>query len=348
MQKKKIPQKKDILKIVKDKKLFIYKQEFYVTVFLVLVILLSITLATTGREKDSPAIQNTTTPTQTPTEIRNGEQVITVSIGGDEKSADEELLKEETVESTIISFDPEPTVKAPSSSLIESRIKFAIETFQKLATQPLKFNVYDEEGKVITPEYLKTVNGQKVHFVMISADLKEFHNQNPEYRDNYWNISANMPTVGTYYVYADIAPIMERAVTLKRDLTVRQPSPSAENISYPLPTDGLSVSKEGYTVNMTLEKGAKHGERVLTFNILRADGFALDHRPFKEAFGHLAVFKHGDSSSYSGLNPYKTDGTGAWIKFNTTFLSSGRYTAYATFNLGGKAVSFPFTFDIQL
>jgi hypothetical protein len=348
---KRLPKKSDIInlksKIVnsaKDRKLFIYKQEFYVTIFLVLVILLSITVATMSQEEGPSSREGIESPAYTPTEIRNGEQTITVSIG----EGEEEMPKEEIVESSIISFEAEPSSEAPAAVPIESRIKFAIETFQKLATQPLKFNVYDEEGNVITPEYLKTANGQKVHFVMVSADLKEFHNENPVYRDNYWNIPVYMPTIGNYYVYTDIAPVGGRAVTLKRDLTVRQPSPSVDSISYPSPTKDLNVSKDGYTVKMTAEKGAKHGERILTFNIIREGGFALNHRPFKEEFGQLSIFKHGDSSSYSSLYPSKTDSSRAWIKFSPTFVSSGRYTAYATFNLGGNVVSFPFTFDIQL
>lgn len=351
MPKKRLPKKSDLInlrsKIVntaKDKKLFIYKQEFYVTIFLVLVILLSVTVATMSQEEGVPSTQTETELAYTPTEVRNGEQKITVSIGEDE----DETLKEETVESSIISFDAEPVPAAPASAPLESRIKFAIETFQKLATQPLKFNVYDEEGTIITPEYLKTVNGRKVHFVIVSADLKEFHNEDPVYRDNYWNVPVYMPTIGNYYVYTDIAPVEGRAVTLKRNLTVRQESPPVDSISYPGPTTDLSVSKDGYTVKMTIEKGAKHGERILAFNISRDGGFAVNNKPFKEEFGQLSIFKHGDSNSYYSLYPSKTNSSREWVKFSPTFTSSGRYTAYATFNLGGKVVSFPFTFDIQL
>ncbi|MFC1750180.1 hypothetical protein ACFL2V_15375 [Pseudomonadota bacterium] len=336
--KKIINLKSKIISTATNKKLFIYKQEFYVTLFLIVVILLSVTLASMSKEKGPDEVENLP---YTATEVRNGEQVISVSI----KDESESKPSEEVVESSVIAFEAEPTAEPAVSTPLESRIKFRIEKFQKLATQPLRFNVYDEQGNVLAPDFLKTVNEQKVHFVMVSENLREYINIAPTYKDNTWNVSAFMPTVGNYYVYSDIAPVLGRAVTLKRDLTVRNPS---TDISYPGPTDGLTVSKDSHTVTMQIDKGPKHGQRVLSFNVVRDGGFPLSHRPFKEEFGQVSIFKHNDSNAFINLYPDKVDSSLSWMKFNPTFTSSGRYTAYATFNLGGKVVSFPFTFDINL
>ena len=334
LKKKKAQIKKIHKKIVAkatDKTLFIYKQEFYVTLFLIVVILAAVALATmkkvpeaTRPKSDLPAGQ----------EIRGGTQGIKVIITDPAAEKKEE-------EEEVAAAEPAPTPASPSGP---SRIQFAIAKFRFLATQPLKFNVFDNAGKELTPDFLRTVNESKLHYIQVSADLREYHNRNPEYKSGVWNVPVYMPAVGNYYVYVEMTPVIGEHVVLKQDLEVRQPSSGELNY----PSQNATVDVSGYTGEMQMEKGKGHGNRTLTVHLTKNENPVPNHIPFKGEFGHMTIFKHNDSNTYMNLYPVKVDDSLSWLKFNATFTVSGRYTVFVDANLGGQVVTFPFTFDVQL
>lgn len=226
-----------------------------------------------------------------------------------------------------------------------SRVKFKIDSFKKLALQPLVFDIFNEGGKAYAPADLKDVDGQKVHFVVVSANLREFQHLNPTYKDGKWNVLANLPNVGTYYAYTDIAPVKGGAVVLRSNLTVQKETTGT--ISYPGLTPDLFAITKTYKAQLSLKNPLVLQQSALSYHLTQ-NGKASTLAAFMGSFGHLVLFRQRDIDSYTKMNPLTSGNPqqGA-AEFMTTFVKGGRYTAFAEFKLGTKVYTFPITFDIS-
>lgn len=293
-------------------------------------------------------------------ESRSGQQVAKISIKGENGS--EQTTSETQAESTQAqTTQPESTpAESPESdehmttaktldgvaSPAGNRVKYKISTFQKLAVQPLKFNIYDEKGAEITPEYLVTEREQKVHFVLASANLKEYQHLHPEYKNGVWNVDASMPTPGTYYAYVDIVPVKGDPIVLRSDLIVRQPT--SGEIKYPGVTPDAFAMTDGYKTQLQLQGNKTSNEKQLTFTVTKDGKPVTDAKPYLGAFGHVILLRHGGPDGFVHLHPsVGTDETKGILSFSAYVSKPGRYTAFAEFKVGDQVRLFPITFDIE-
>ena len=226
-----------------------------------------------------------------------------------------------------------------------SRVQFKIDTFKKLAVQPLKFKVLDGSGRELTPDYLQTVREHKMHFVVVSANLREFQHLFPEYVNGQWNVSASLPNPGTYYAYIDISPVKGNPEVLRSELTVREPTKGTVN--YPGITPNLLAITNGTSAVLGLRGIGLGAENILGFSLTR-DGKNLGGvKPFTGAFGYVAVFRQGDTNVYLPARPLPvSDESKGMFDFAANFAKAGRYTAYGEFKVDGKVLVFPITFDM--
>lgn len=225
-------------------------------------------------------------------------------------------------------------------------VKFKIEKFKKLALQPLKFNIYGDNGQELTPDSLQVVHEKKVHFILVSANLREFQHLHPEYQNGVWNVLANMPNPGTYYAYTEFAAVNGQSKIFRNELIVRDPT--SGSVNYPGLTSDLLALKNGFRTELTVSPALVGEEVTLTFKITKDNKPVADFKPYLGAYGHLILALQGDPITFSHLHaeiPYNAaDGT---ITFQTMFMKSGRYTAFGEFNLNGKVVMFPLTFEVK-
>lgn len=225
------------------------------------------------------------------------------------------------------------------------RVKFKIDKFQKLALQPLKFKLFDSAGRELTPDYLQTVREHKVHFTVVSANLREFQHLFPEYVNGQWNVNANLPNPGTYYAYTDISPIKGTREVLRSELTVREPTKGA--ISYPGLTPNALAMTGGASALLGLRGIGLGAENILGYSLTR-DGKNLDIvKPFTGAFGYVTLFRQGDTGVYLVARslPVTDEGKGMF-DFAANFTKAGTYTAFAEFKADGKVLVFPITFNM--
>jgi hypothetical protein len=225
------------------------------------------------------------------------------------------------------------------------RVQFKIDHFKKLALQPLVFDVFDTNGKAYTPADLQDVNGQKIHFIVVSANLSEYQHLNPAYQNGKWNVLANLPNVGTYYAYTDITPVKGSHVVLRSDLIVQQPT--AATVAYPGLTPNLVALNKGYSAQLSLNQPLILQQSTLSFAVTNG-GKAAQLGPYLAGFGYLVVFRQGDVDSYTVINPVSPAfALNGQVQFMTSFVKGGRYTAFAEFKLGNAVLTFPVTFDIN-
>jgi len=222
-------------------------------------------------------------------------------------------------------------------------LKFKIDSFKKLANQPLKFNIYDQKGNELTPDWLQTRDEQKIHLIIVSANLREYQHLNPAYENGTWNASAYLPTPGTYYAFADIDPVKGSPTVLHANLTVRDPSKGEQKL--PGLTPDLYAITNGVRATLTMAPAGAGKDSTLSYQLAKDGKVVTDIRPYTGAFGHVVIFSQAMPSVYTTAQA-SSDSAGN-LTFGAKFAAAGRYTAFAEFNVAGKVLLFPITFDIK-
>ena len=231
------------------------------------------------------------------------------------------------------------------SVLAGNRVKYKIDHFKKLDIQPLEFEVFDENLKPYTPDNLQIVRGNKMHYIVVSANLNEFQHLYPTFAGGKWKTSSNLPKAGTYYAFVDGAPVDGKSVVLRTMLVVQKPPAT---ISFPRVTENLTVNIAGHKANLKLASFKLYQPNVLSFYLSKNDVVAKNIQPYLEAFGSVTLFRQGDLDSFfMYAQPMANDPERGLVEFSTTFILPGRYTIFAEFKIGNKIVTFPFTFDIE-
>lgn len=227
----------------------------------------------------------------------------------------------------------------------KDRVQYKISQFKKLATQPLAFKLFDANGKELTPQFLTTLDENKVHFFLISSDFKEYLHLYPTYENGFWSVKAYMPTPGTYYSYISIAPVKSQAVILRNELIVREKTQGTPK--YPeLSANAISFTA-GYELKLTADALTEKRSNVFSFALTQNGKSVPNVQPYNGAFGHVMVFKQGNSSAVFPLKQLtSTDESKGRFDFMAAFSEPGRYTAFCEFFVGQKLLIFTLTFDI--
>lgn len=228
----------------------------------------------------------------------------------------------------------------------KDRVKYRIELFQKLATQPLKFQLFDESGRELTPQLLQTYREHKVHFYLVSANLKEYLHLYPEYANGVWNVKAYMPTPGTYYSYINIAPIKGQALILRNELIVRNPTEGTPDYP-PLSTNGVAFTA-GHELKLSADSMLEKRSNVFSFLLTQNGQTVPNVQPYNGAYGHVMVFKQENPSQVFPLTALaSTDEANGRFDFMAAFSEAGRYSAFVEFFVGQRLLIFTLTFDVD-
>lgn len=296
------------------------------------------------QQQNSATQQNGAVTQPTGTETRSGQQVARISItrSDGQPAAVAQAFSGNASGPVYTDVAQDVTSAIPA----EARVKFKIDTFQKLAIQPLKFNVYDDNGKELTPDFLQTVHEAKLHLMVVSANLREFSHVVPEYKNGTWNANVNLPNPGTYYAYIEICPVKGGHSILRSELTVR--SPSKDNPDYPgLTQNNLAISGD-VTAVMNVTDAGLENVSTLMFSLTRGGKNVDNVVPYLGAFGQVVIIRHNDLLSLVDVHPLPvSDESKGIFEFGARFLKAGRYTAFSEFKIGEKVYIFPITFDIQ-
>lgn len=329
--------KKNLKKSLQD---FFANPIFYV-VLLGVVLVIAMVILSISKMKSETADQEQVAVKG----ARNGQQTISVSISDPNNLA--ALSNTQSTEAEVTATDTPRKILYQSEGPVTVRGKslFKINLFQKLATQPLKFDFFNDKGNSLTPEYLKTANGQKMHFYLISANLREFLHLSPDYKDSKWNVGADMYNPGSYYAYVVSKTIKDNFVDSVNELVVREKSPA--NPNYPGLTPNMVAITDGYQLKAVLSPGQSGGINYFNLAVTK-DGKPVQLQPIYESFGNMVVLKQGLPDSMIVAQPLAgaTDAKGL-INFSANIMKIGKYTAFIELKIEGKTRLFPITFEIK-
>lgn len=286
--------------------------------FLVMIIALAATIQYLPRTEERPLT--------TKTELRSGQQTATVTI----------LPKDGSTQETESSDE----MTALDESSASGRLQFRIDRFQLLATQPLRFQIFDGSGNELTPDYLETVDGAKVHFYLAHANMNLFRHIVPEYTDGVWLARANMPLSGTYYAYVKVDPVKGDPMLLRYNLIVR--NESAPDVDR---ADPVLTASDG-PFSATLEMKRFDTYRGFLYEVTR-NGNPVAIVPQRDAIAEMTIFSHGNPEFIQTIqaDTASEENIGK-VSFSTGHLQPGRYTAFMEARIDGQTRTFAQTFDI--
>ncbi|WP_330348238.1 hypothetical protein [Streptomyces sp. NBC_00582] len=204
----------------------------------------------------------------------------------------------------------------------------------------LRLTIRDAHGEPVTS--YATEHTKQLHLIVASRELTTYRHLHPTRdADGTWSTPVDLPTAGSYRVFADFRPAgAKKGLTLGADLTVTgryeatAPAP-------PSPT----TTVDGYTVTLAgrLRPGA---ESDLTFTVERDGRPVTDLQPYLGAYGHLVALRSGDLA-YLHVHPHgeAREGrtSGPDVSFAATTPSAGAYRLFLDFKAGGTVHTAAFT-----
>jgi hypothetical protein len=205
---------------------------------------------------------------------------------------------------------------------------------------PFRFTVTGPDRQPVTS--YRTTHEKDLHLIVVRRDLTAFQHVHPtRSSDGTWTVALDLPTAGTYRVFADFAPAgLTTSLTLGTDIFV-----AGDFSPRPLPAAAASDTVDGYTVRMD-NAPAHGGESELTFTVTKDGEPVTDLEPYLGAFGHLVSLRVGDLA-YLHTHPAEEaepdQRGGPSVRFGTEFPTAGTYRLFLDFKVGGSVRTAAFT-----
>lgn len=211
----------------------------------------------------------------------------------------------------------------------------------------LAFKLYGIDAHEFGPDDLKIAHEKRMHLILVRDDVTGFQHLHPEYQNNRWTVTTNVPTQGSYQMYVDIEPVEEKETTLRMPITIGGPTEKAQ---FPeVSADFSAMVGDVKTVLQADSSFAEKKEIKMTFVLTQNGKSVTKIDPYLGSFGHVVLIRHTEPSHYIHAHPItKINPTDGKVVFETQFPTSGMYTIFAQFNVNGQVKTFPITVKVGM
>ena len=199
--------------------------------------------------------------------------------------------------------------------------------------QPLRFEVLDPKGKVVTE--FDTVHEKKLHLIVVEkGDPRVYeHVHTTMASDGTWSATLQMRP-GVYRVYADTTPTGASPQVLTADVT--ESGVVAGTGAFFNANDTTTV--DGYNVAL------KADGTTYTFTVTK-DGKPVTLQPYLGAGGHLVGIR---TESLDYLHAHAMDAKGNTVGFHVAPGNSGLWVLHLDFRVDGKVHDATFVRRIEV
>jgi hypothetical protein len=203
-------------------------------------------------------------------------------------------------------------MSAPAGLAVEQdgyRLVQERQTFVAGRSHPYIFRILDPNGSVLRD--FDVEHERRLHLIVVGRghDAPFLHLHPRQRGDGAWTVPLELPTAGSYRVFADFTTGGERR-TLAIDLTATAGPPAA------------AFWDSSYVVKLR-----RQGDRFV-FDV-RGDRGPVQTQPYLGAGGHLVVLREGDLA-YIHAHAEEDE-----LAFDVPFPSEGHYRLYLQFKVGG-------------
>jgi hypothetical protein len=256
-----------------------------------------------------------------------------------------EMANSEIKNSSEGTMEHDATQMAQTSdgSVVDGSKLLKIENVNKLASGQtfFKFKLLDEFGMDIKDTDLKINHEKLLHFLVAKDDLSVFEHLHPEYKNNYWEVSAKNLNKGSYNLYTDITLNSGVAKTIMNSVDIEGKTTIKNIPKISINSSAKIGDYQAEIVEKDIETGSSH---PLTFKITKLGSGISNIDPYLGAYGHVVIIDQIDPMNFVHAHPV-TDKkpTDSVVKFETKLPKPGTYTIFAQFNIGGDVKIFPIT-----
>lgn len=226
------------------------------------------------------------------------------------------------------------------------QMKFSAEPAQPVAGQPVMLAFTPQEtGNAAAPVPLVVVHEKKIHLIIVSKDLAQFHHEHPEYTaEGNYRAPFTFPKGGDYVLFEDYTPAGSGHQLGRQPMTVSGPKYTPVRFG----ADQMQWQGDGgYQVALTFDKPLKAGQLLGLKITLRKNGQPVtDLENYLGALGHVVVISE-DTERYLHVHPNEQADHGPTIGFNTNFEQAGRYRVFLQFNHAGQIHTADFTINVR-
>src|SRR3989344_5237534 len=209
----------------------------------------------------------------------------------------------------------------------------------------LAFKLFGLDAHEFSPTDLKINDGKPMHLILVRDDLAGYQHLYPDYTNELWAITAQIPQAGNYYVYVGIEPTEEKPIVLRVPVVIGEPT---GNKKYPVSSPNFSEMVGDVTAQLDLASPIKAGE-ITKFNVklTRNNNPVAQLGSHLGTFGHAVVLMHTEPSHFEYIDTLTQEKpTNGVVKFAANFSVDGMYTIFAQFNIDGQTKTFPITVEV--
>jgi len=189
---------------------------------------------------------------------------------------------------------------------------------------------------------LEEVHEQKLHVVIVSADLSWYDHVHPKFQaDGTYTVQEAFPAGGEYIIFADYHPTGSHTQVERRTLEVTGPEKKPEVFE----TQNLTTETDGYKVTLKPTGEIFRTDTINHMNVkISKDGVAVsDFENIMGVKGHLVIIS-GDGEKYIHVHALEKDSK---LGLQTEFEHPGIYRAFYQFQTNGQIHTSYFTLDVK-
>ncbi|UOQ68642.1 heavy metal-binding domain-containing protein [Hymenobacter volaticus] len=225
------------------------------------------------------------------------------------------------------------------------QIKYESTPAQVVAGQPVMLAFTPQEvGNEKAPVPLAVVHEKKIHLIIVSKDLSQFHHEHPEFTaDGNYKAPFTFSKGGDYVLFQDYTPSGSGHQLGRQPITVQGPKYTPVKFT----KEQMQWQKDGYQATLSFDKELKVGQLLgMKINITKGGQPVTDLDNYLGALGHVVVISE-DTEKYLHVHPNDQADKGPNIGFNTNFEAPGLYRVFLQFNHGGQIHTADFTIRVS-
>ncbi len=223
---------------------------------------------------------------------------------------------------------------------VESNVTGAISS----GTSVYSFEMIDTKvNKMVKDSDLTIAHEKILHFVVYDSALQEFQHVHPEYKNNHWEVTVNIPRSGHYWMWAQgtlASDGTEFISPVEQDVT----GGLAANPLPPVMTESRSGENTGTVVTLSNDKIHSGSMVMLMVDFSHVDGTTAKLTNYMGALAHVSAVS-SDADSMVHVHPMATSNPNS-LMLHTQFADAGNYRLWIEFVDGGVYKVIPLTVEV--
>lgn len=200
----------------------------------------------------------------------------------------------------------------------------------------IEFTIFGPDGEPVRK--FDTVHEKKMHVILVSDDLTEYHHIHPEMsKEGVWSSALPLASDRSYRMVADFVPTGADNVAVGETFVVGSGSSAAPSL-----TENRIAEVDGYRAELVGDT-LHEDSAPLKVEITNGGNPVTEVKPYLGAAAHFVAFSDADMSYYHMHPNSTTIGSDGAITFTAPPMGHAMYKGFVQVDVGGSVKTFEFT-----